>query len=185
MRLFSGSVACARTLLARPSASLLPAPRLFARASSSSSSATTPLMEALGKVMYTDVSPDAARAASSDEARAEAHFAARPLRGMPVPPSPTTEGRKHAFSTPDRAVPQGPGNVAMLYKQLTATLNKNQVRRELALGERYEKPNQERRRKRSERHRRRFKDLVRQKVQLVSALPPRMSRPRLCVALRS
>ena len=184
MRLLSGSVACARTLLARPSAALLPAPRLFARASSSSSSATTPLMEALGKVMYTDVSPDAARAASSDEARAEAHFAARPLRGMPVPPSPTTEGRKHTFSTPDRGV-QVTGSVAVLYKQLTATLNKNQVRRELALGERYEKPNQERRRKRSERHRRRFKDLVRQKVQLVSALPPRMSRPRLCVALRS
>ena len=45
--------------------------------------------------------------------------------------------------------------------------DRNNVRRELKLNERYEKPNQMRRRKRSERHRRRFADMVRKKVQLV------------------
>ena len=48
-----------------------------------------------------------------------------------------------------------------------ATLRRNNVRRELKLTERYEKPNQMRRRKRSERHRRRFADMIRKKVQLV------------------
>ena len=55
----------------------------------------------------------------------------------------------------------------MLYRSLMATLRRNNVRRELKLTERYEKPNQMRRRKRSERHRRRFADMIRKKVQLV------------------
>lgn len=44
----------------------------------------------------------------------------------------------------------------------------NNIRNELRLGERYEKPNQKRRRLASERHRRRFAHMVREKVQLVS-----------------
>lgn len=48
-------------------------------------------------------------------------------------------------------------------------MSRNKVVQELKMGERYEKPNQERRRKMSERHRRRFADMIRQKVRLVSA----------------
>ena len=55
----------------------------------------------------------------------------------------------------------------MLYRNLMGTLRRNNVRRELRLEERYEKPNQKRRRLRSERHRRRFADMIRKKVQLV------------------
>lgn len=55
------------------------------------------------------------------------------------------------------------------YGILNSILGRNNVRYELRLKERYEKPNQEKRRLRSQRHRRRFADAVRQKVQLVSS----------------
>lgn len=160
MRLLSGSVAAAHTLLARPSVTVLSAPRLFARASSSTTDA---LRGALNDVLHTRTSPDALRAASNRDVRAEQRFAARPLNGLPVPPSPTTEGR--SVSAFNHSTP----NYGALWASLRNTIARSNLRGELKLGERYEKPNQERRRKRSERHRRRFKDLVRQKVQLVSA----------------
>jgi len=59
-------------------------------------------------------------------------------------------------------------DVEKAYRQMSNILKRNNMRYELKLGERYEKPNQMRRRKRSERHRRRFRDMVRSKVQLVS-----------------
>lgn len=45
----------------------------------------------------------------------------------------------------------------------------NKVMLELRRGSRYEKPNQMRKRKASEAHRRRFADMIRQKVKLVSS----------------
>jgi ribosomal protein S21 len=65
-------------------------------------------------------------------------------------------------------IDQAGRNVAVGYKILMATLNRNAVRRELKLTERYEKPNQMRVRKKSERHRRRFAEMIREKVKLVS-----------------
>lgn len=50
---------------------------------------------------------------------------------------------------------------------LNQVIRRNNIRSELRLGERYEKPNQKRRRLRSERHRRRFANMVREKVKLV------------------
>jgi small subunit ribosomal protein MRP21 len=54
------------------------------------------------------------------------------------------------------------------FQILNSILGRNNIRHELRMGERYEKPNQKRRRLRSERHRRRFADAVKQKVELVS-----------------
>lgn len=95
----------------------------------------------------------------------EREFRERATLGFPEPAKPTT-GRSFAAS-PSMAnkVP-----AAVLYRNLMATLRRNNVRYELRLGERYEKPNQMRRRKRSERHRRRFADMIRKKVQLVRPL---------------
>lgn len=96
-----------------------------------------------------------------DHARkAEAAFENRREFGTILPGTPTT-GRSREVSYND---------VAGAYRQLMAILRRNEVRKELRLGDRYEKPNQERRRKRSERHRRRFADMIRKKVQLVSEL---------------
>jgi ribosomal protein S21 len=61
-------------------------------------------------------------------------------------------------------------DVGSAYSRLMSLLAKNNVRRELRLEENYEKPNQKRRRLKSERHRRRFAAAVREKVQLVSVL---------------
>lgn len=58
--------------------------------------------------------------------------------------------------------------VSQAYKRLLTLLRRNEVRTQLKLAERYEKPNQERRRKKSQRHRARFADMIRKKVQLVS-----------------
>lgn len=90
----------------------------------------------------------------------DAEFRDRPTFGLPTPSTPTT-GRSVAMSTSLNHTS------AVLYRQLSRILSRNNVRRELKLNERYEKPNQMRRRKRSERHRRRFADMVRKKVQLV------------------
>lgn len=61
-------------------------------------------------------------------------------------------------------------DVGIAYSKLMSMLAKNNVRKELRLEEHYEKPNQKRRRLKSERHRRRFAAAVREKVQLVSDL---------------
>lgn len=60
------------------------------------------------------------------------------------------------------------GDVGQAFNAVNGILARNGVMRERRLRTRYEKPNQERRRKASERHRRRFADLVRQKIRLVS-----------------
>lgn len=82
-----------------------------------------------------------------------------------------TFGAGHAPARPSDGrvveVDRRRGDVARSYSQLNSILRRNNVRHELALGERYEKPNQRRRRLASERHRRRFANMVREKVQLV------------------
>ncbi|KAE8234847.1 hypothetical protein CF326_g95 [Tilletia indica] len=90
-------------------------------------------------------------------------FRLRRSHGMLFPGEPTT-GRSIAVQS---------GDVGRAYRTVMSILRKDDIRGELRRGERYEKPNQERRRKRSERHRRRFADLVRKKVQLVMALRAR------------
>lgn len=97
----------------------------------------------------------------------DTEFRDRPTFGLPKPCTPTTGRSLSMTSTYNNTS-------ATLYRQLSQILNRNNVRRELRLNERYEKPNQMRRRKRSERHRRRFADMVRKKVQLVRALPLRV-----------
>lgn len=94
-------------------------------------------------------------------AQLENEFRSRPTIGPPTPATPTT-GRSVSASNS-----YGSSSAAMLYRNLMGTLRRNNVRRELRLEERYEKPNQKRRRLRSERHRRRFADMIRKKVQLV------------------
>ena len=91
----------------------------------------------------------------------ESEFRSRQTIGPATPATPTT-GR-----TVSAANSYGNNSAAMLYRNLMGTLRRNNVRRELRLEERYEKPNQQRRRLRSERHRRRFADMIRKKVQLV------------------
>lgn len=90
----------------------------------------------------------------------DVEFRDRPTYGLPAPCTPTT-GRSVSVNNTYN------GTTATLYRQLSQLLARNHVRRELKLVERYEKPNQMRRRKRSERHRRRFADMIRKKVQLV------------------
>ncbi|KDN50819.1 hypothetical protein K437DRAFT_293524 [Tilletiaria anomala UBC 951] len=87
----------------------------------------------------------------------EQAFRARLRRGWATPNDPTS----------GRSVPVGHGDVQGAYRILGSILKRNNIRGELRLGERYEKPNQMRRRKASERHRRRFADMIRKKVQLV------------------
>lgn len=87
-------------------------------------------------------------------------FRERPTFGLSKPSTPIT-GRSVSM-------PNAYNNTsATLYRQISQILNRNNVRRELRLNDRYEKPNQKRRRKRSERHRRRFADMIRKKLQLV------------------
>lgn len=89
----------------------------------------------------------------------EAAWANRPIYGDPSWPAKPYSGRSVAVIG---------GDVNRAFMQLNQVLSRNNVRRELKLGDRYEKPNRERNRKKSERHRRRFADMVRRKVQLVS-----------------
>lgn len=88
----------------------------------------------------------------------------RDSHSVPSPhkPAKPSEGRTIAFDR--NAI-----DLSSAYNLLQSVLRRNNVRSELALGDRYEKPNQRRRRLASLRHRRRFADLVRQKVQLVSS----------------
>jgi len=99
----------------------------------------------------------------------ENEFRHRPTAGLPEPATPTTGRSYSAFGSGM----YGKASAPVLYRNLMSTLRRNNVRRELKLQERYEKPNEMRRRKRSERHRRRFADMIRKKVQLVMALKSR------------
>lgn len=60
-------------------------------------------------------------------------------------------------------------DLSYTYGRLRRILMNNKVMLELRRGSRYEKPNQMRKRKASEAHRRRFADMIRQKVKLVSS----------------
>ncbi|TIB75868.1 hypothetical protein E3Q23_02151 [Wallemia mellicola] len=60
--------------------------------------------------------------------------------------------------------------VERAWKRLNGTLARNEVRRDLMLRDRYERPHQMRRRLKSERHRRRFAEYIRQKVSLVHSI---------------
>ena len=88
----------------------------------------------------------------------EAAFRERPRKGWAAPNNSTSGRTTNVVN----------GEVQGAFRMLSAALNRNQIRRELRLKDRYEKPNRERRRKESERHRRRFADMVRKKIQLVS-----------------
>lgn len=74
----------------------------------------------------------------------------------------------NAVPSDGRSVSVTKGDLARAMANLNSIFRVNNVRTELRLGERYEKPNQKRRRLASERHRRRFAHMVREKVQLVS-----------------
>ncbi|KAJ2746146.1 hypothetical protein GGI20_001569 [Coemansia sp. BCRC 34301] len=66
-----------------------------------------------------------------------------------------------------RAVPVVNGNPAKAYGRLNRILTENNIRRELYLRKRYEKPKYKRQRLRRESHARLFKEEVRRKVHLV------------------
>ncbi|WFD44213.1 hypothetical protein MPSI1_002879 [Malassezia psittaci] len=116
-------------------------------------------------------STDSSRITGSTFGRLENEFRERKTIGPPAPATPTSGRTVSATNS------YGNASVAMLYRNLMSTLRRNNVRRELRLGERYEKPNQKRRRLRSERHRRRFADMIRKKVQLIMALKARGAEP--------
>ncbi|KAK8854553.1 ribosomal protein S21 [Kwoniella newhampshirensis] len=69
-------------------------------------------------------------------------------------------------------VPRG-GEFISAYKRLGGLLRNSNMKKELRLGEFYEKPSVRRRRLLSERHRRRFKEMVRTKVQQVISMRSR------------
>ncbi|KAJ1876242.1 hypothetical protein H4R99_006414 [Coemansia sp. RSA 1722] len=66
-----------------------------------------------------------------------------------------------------RSVPVATGGAVKAYGRLNRILAENNVRRELSLRKRYEKPKYKRQRLRRESHARRFKDEVRKKVHLI------------------
>jgi ATP-dependent RNA helicase MSS116 len=59
-----------------------------------------------------------------------------------------------------RSVQTRDGNFAMAYRRLSGILGRNRIKKELRLGEHHEKGSERRRRLKSERHRRRFAELV-------------------------
>lgn len=61
-------------------------------------------------------------------------------------------------------------NVETALRRLNITLSRNKIKKELRLNEFYEKPSDKRQRLSRERHRRRFQEVVRKKVQLVQML---------------
>ncbi|GHJ89734.1 hypothetical protein NliqN6_6136 [Naganishia liquefaciens] len=73
-----------------------------------------------------------------------------------------------------RSVPVSPRSgdqgVSVAVRRLSGILTRNRVKRELKLGEYYEKPSERKKRLAVERHRRRFQDLVRHKIELVQAI---------------
>ncbi|KAJ1864999.1 hypothetical protein LPJ73_000130 [Coemansia sp. RSA 2703] len=66
-----------------------------------------------------------------------------------------------------RSVPVASGGSSRAYARLNRILAENNVRRELSLRKRYEKPKYKRQRLRRESHARRFKEEVRNKVKLI------------------
>ncbi len=68
--------------------------------------------------------------------------------------------REHAGMYWGRSFPVINGNFISAYARVMTTLRENRVRKELRLTERFEKPTDKRRRLKSERHRRRFADMV-------------------------
>ncbi|KDQ14031.1 hypothetical protein BOTBODRAFT_110804 [Botryobasidium botryosum FD-172 SS1] len=72
-----------------------------------------------------------------------------------------------------RSVVVEKGDVGNAYNRLQGILARNDVRKELRLTERHEKRSDKRRRLESERHRRRFAEFIRKKVQLVKAIRAR------------
>lgn len=79
--------------------------------------------------------------------------------------------RSAAGPSSGRVVPMESRNISLpkAMQMLNNTMKRNDVRFELSRTSRHEKPNQMRRRLRSERHRRRFASMVREKVKLVRA----------------
>ncbi|KAJ1898044.1 hypothetical protein LPJ66_002997 [Kickxella alabastrina] len=66
-----------------------------------------------------------------------------------------------------RSVPVAAGSAVKAYGRLNRILSENNVRRELSLRKRYEKPKYKRQRLKREGHARRFKEEVRKKVHLI------------------
>ncbi|KAI8320285.1 hypothetical protein GQ54DRAFT_243790, partial [Martensiomyces pterosporus] len=66
-----------------------------------------------------------------------------------------------------RSVPVVAGGANKAYARLNRILSDNNIRRELSLRRRYEKPKYKRQRLRQESHARRFKEEVKQKVNLI------------------
>ncbi|PWN36798.1 uncharacterized protein FA14DRAFT_186976 [Meira miltonrushii] len=79
---------------------------------------------------------------------------------------------RNAIPSDGRSVPVRQ-DLSRAMANLNSIFRVNNIRTELRLGERYEKPNQKRRRLASERHRRRFAHMVREKVQLIMYLKSR------------
>jgi ribosomal protein S21 len=59
-----------------------------------------------------------------------------------------------------RSIVARDGNFTAAYRRLSGIMNRNKIRKELRLGEHHEKGSERRRRLKSERHRRRFAELV-------------------------
>ena len=68
--------------------------------------------------------------------------------------------REHAGMYWGRSFPSINGNPISSYARVMTTLRENKIRKELRLAERFEKPTDKRRRLKSERHRRRFAEMV-------------------------
>lgn len=69
-----------------------------------------------------------------------------------------------------RSVVSRDGNFSLAYRRLSGIMSRNRIRKELRLGEHHEKGSERRRRLKSERHRRRF-------AELVSGIGPVQTRP--------
>ncbi|KAF8318624.1 uncharacterized protein EI90DRAFT_3127932 [Cantharellus anzutake] len=81
--------------------------------------------------------------------------------------------RAHAGMYWGRSFPVTNGNFIAAYSRVMTTLRDNRVRQEQRLAERFEKPTDKRRRLKSERHRRRFAEMISQKVKIVRAIRER------------
>lgn len=135
-------------------------PELNKQATSTYSAILASLSDSLDSTEPSQRPPRSAAPRRNTREDLEAAWATRPVYGDPNWPATPYTGRSVALT---------PANdVNRAFQQLSSLLARNSVRRELKLGDRYEKPNRERNRKKSERHRRRFADMVRRKVQLVS-----------------
>ncbi|KAL7422454.1 hypothetical protein Q5752_003102 [Cryptotrichosporon argae] len=136
------------------------------------------------------LSPSALSASAAAHARAvpqlPQYAIASPPAGLaasPYPPSPPgllgayPERTLHDLGVPGSAYSgrssAARGGYAAAYGRVMGALQRAGVRRELRLQEYYEKPSKRKVRLASERHRRRFQEEVRQRVQMVQALRAR------------